>query len=345
VERVRAGRLVSILLLLQARGRMTAAALADELEVSVRTVYRDLVDLGAAGVPVYGERGDGGGYRLVDGYRTNLTGLTAEEAETLLLAGAAGPLAELGLGTLLATTRMKLLAAVPPALRPVATRAEQRFHLDPAGWAHAPANDPRHLRTVAGAVWRDHRLSLRYRRGDGRSVRRLVDPLGLVHKTGTWYLVAAAGNRPRVYRVDRVQGAGEVDEPVHRPDGFDLASFWQKWEEAYAAGLPTFTVRVRLGPVGQRHQGSMGPLSPRSATDPVPDGHGWATQTLTFDDRRVALAALQALAPDVEVLDPLDLRGDLVANARALADRNPPPTRPPRPRSGTGQAPANAPPG
>jgi predicted DNA-binding transcriptional regulator YafY/GNAT superfamily N-acetyltransferase len=319
---MRASRLVSILLLLQARGRMTAAALAEELEVSVRTVYRDLVDLGAAGVPVYGERG-GGGYRLVGGYRTNLTGLTAEEAQTLLLAGAAGPLAELGLGSLLATTRMKLLAAVPEALRPVAARAERRFHLDASGWAHAPARDPGHLRAVAGAVWRDHRLGLRYRRGDDRPRRRLVDPLGLVHKTGTWYLVAAAaGDRLRVYRVDRIQAAGEVDAQVRRPDSFDLARLWREWEAAYAAGLPTFTVTVRLGPVGQRHQGSMGPMSHRSASDPLAGGDGWVTQRLTFDDRRVALAALQALGPDVEVLDPPDLRGDLVANARALIDRN-----------------------
>jgi predicted DNA-binding transcriptional regulator YafY len=137
---VRAARLVSILLHLQSHGRLTAAELAGELEVSERTIYRDLFELGAAGVPIYGERGKGGGYRLLDGYRTNLTGLTAEEAGALLISGAPGPAAELGLGSLLAATRLKLLAAVPPALRETATRAEGRFYLDPgAGSTIVPA--------------------------------------------------------------------------------------------------------------------------------------------------------------------------------------------------------------
>src|SRR5215212_2653307 len=137
---VRASRLVSILLHLQSRGQLTAAELAEELEVSERTIYRDLFELGAAGVPIYGARGKGGGYRLLDGYRTNLTGLTAEEAGALLISGAPGPAAELGLGSLLAATRLKLLAAVPPALRETATRAEGRFYLDPgAGSTIVPA--------------------------------------------------------------------------------------------------------------------------------------------------------------------------------------------------------------
>jgi predicted DNA-binding transcriptional regulator YafY len=181
---VRASRLVSLLLLLQARGRVTAAELAEAHEVSVRTVYRDMADLGAAGVPIYAERGMGGGFRLLDGYRTNLTGLTADEAGTLFLAGATGPAAELGLGALLATTRLKLLAAVPPRLRDVATRAEQRFHLDPGRWAHQFPADQAHLQTVARAAWEDRRLRVTYERGDGGVADREIDPLGLVHKTG-----------------------------------------------------------------------------------------------------------------------------------------------------------------
>src|SRR5215207_8252961 len=171
---VRASRLVSILLHLQSRGRLTAAELAGKLEVSERTIYRDLFELGAAGVPIYGERGKGGGYRLLDGYRTNLTGLTAEEAGALVISGARGPAAELGLGSLLAATRLKLLAAVPPALRETATRAEERFYLDPGGWTHERARDDRHLQTVAGAVWNDRRLEIRYRRPGGHAVRRTL---------------------------------------------------------------------------------------------------------------------------------------------------------------------------
>lgn len=327
---MRGARLVSLLLLLQARGRMTAAALADALEVSERTVYRDLAHLGGAGVPVVGERGEGGGYTLLDGYRTNLTGLTAAEAEALLLTGAAAPMADLGLGALLAATRLKLLAAVPPGMRPVATRAEERFHLDPGGWAHQAPLDRRHLRAVAGAVWRGRRLLLTYRRGDGRVVRRLLDPLGLVHKTGAWYLVAAHEGNVRVFRVDRIRAANERNEAARRPDGFDLAAFWVAWEADYAASLPTFEAQVRLGPIGRRYKGALGAVAPRAASEeePEPDGEGWVRQTLTFDDRRSAVAALLALAPDVEVIEPVALREELAAAARRLVERNGTPPAP-----------------
>ncbi len=318
---MRASRLVSILLLLQARGRLTAAELAEELEVSERTMYRDLFELGAAGVPVYGERGKGGGYRLLDGYRTNLTGLTAEEAGALLMSGAPGPAAELGLGSLLAATRLKLLAAVPEALRETATRAEERFYLDPGGWAHDRARDDRHLRTVARAVWDDRRLEIGYRRPDGQTARRTLDPLGLVHKTGVWYLVAIHGRVTRVYRVDRILAAQVLQSVSRRPDDFNLATFWANWEASYAASLPVFSARVRLGPLAQRHRDDLGALSPRGVAEDPPDSQGWVAQTLLFDDRRVAVAALLALAPEVEIIGPDDLRYDLVDIARQTIER------------------------
>jgi predicted DNA-binding transcriptional regulator YafY len=318
---VRASRLVSILLLLQARGPLTAGELALELEVSERTMYRDLFELGAAGVPVYGERGKGGGYRLLDGYRTNLTGLTAEEAGALLMSGAPGPAAELGLGSLLAATRLKLLAAVPPALRETATRAEARFYLDPGGWAHYRVRDDRHLRTVAQAVWNDRRLEIGYRRSNGQAVRRTLDPLGLVHKTGVWYLVAIHEGANRVYRVDRISDAQETETTSRRPDVFDLVAFWENWEAEYAASLPVFSARVRLGPLAQQHRDDLGALSPRAAAEDPPGNDGWVEQTLLFDDRRVAIAALLALAPEVEIVTPGDLRDDLVAVAMQTIDR------------------------
>jgi predicted DNA-binding transcriptional regulator YafY len=318
---VRASRLVSILLLLQARGRLTAQELAGALEVSERTIYRDLFALGAAGVPVYGERGIGGGYRLLDGYRTNLTGLTAEEAGALLMAGAPGPAAELGLGSLLAATRLKLLAAVPPPLREIATRAEGRFYLDPGRWAHERPHDTHHLRAAAGAIWNDRRLEISYRRPGGRAVRRTLDPLGLVHKTGVWYLAAMHDGVPRVYRVDRITAAEEIDIASVRPDDFNLVTFWENWEAEYAATLPAFSVRVRLGPLAQRHRDDLGALSPRSVAEDPPDSQGWVEQTLLFDDRRVAVAALLALAPEVEIVTPDDLRADLVAIAMETIER------------------------
>ena len=315
---MRAPRLVRLLLLLQSRGRLTAAQLAAELEVSERTVYRDLADLGGPGVPVVGERGAGGGYRLLDGYRTNLTGLKDDEAEALLLTGAAAPLAEVGLGVQLAAARLKLLAAVPASLREVAVRAEQRFHLDPTGWARATERDEGRLAAVADAVWRDRRLRLVHRLLNGPTTERTVDPLGLVHKTGTWYLVAVAGAAPRVYRVERIVAATPMDEPAARPPGFDLVAYWRQWEAAYAASLPVYRARVRLGPAAHRYRDAFGRFSPRSDEEEGVDGDGWVTQTLVFDDLRMAVSAMLALAPEVEVLAPEELRRELAATARRV---------------------------
>lgn len=313
---------MSLLLLIQARGQMTARDLADELEVSLRTVYRDVLDLGAAGVPIYGEKGWGGGIRLLDGYRTNLTGLTEDEAGTLLLAGAPGAAAQLGLGSLLAATRLKLLAAVPSSLRVAAVRAEQRFHLDPTGWVHAAPRDDRHLQTIASAVWDDRQLRIGYGRSPARTVSRLVSPLGLVHKTGTWYLVAICDGQTRTYRVDRVRHTIPTDEPVERPSGFDLASAWAALEADYAASLPTFVAEVWMGPIADRYRDSLGGLSPRAVVELGRDSHDRLRARMTFDDRRVAVAALLALSPDVEVVGPAELRAELRDVAERAIQRN-----------------------
>jgi predicted DNA-binding transcriptional regulator YafY len=325
---VKATRLVSLLLSLQARGTATAEQFAAELGVSVRTVYRDIADLQAAGVPIYGERGDGGGYRLVGGYRTTLTGLTSDEAAAVLLSGAPGPAAQLGLGGVLASTRLKLLAAVPRGLRDAATRGEQRFHLDPGGWSHTADRPVPCLPDVASAVWNDRRLRISYRRSartDAPSPERTseVDPLGLVHKTGTWYLVATRGGDPLVFRGDRITEAVVLDAPAHRPDGFDLQAFWRSWEDAYAATLPTYVARVRLGPRAQRFRSRLGPLAPRLVEEEATADDGWTLQALTFDDLGVARAALLALSPEVEVLGPPELRASIAAAARELGDRHP----------------------
>ena len=176
IDAVRASRLVSVLLLLQARGGLTAAQIAEELEVSVRTVHRDVEALAAAGVPIYAERGPHGGIRLVEGYRTRLTGMTEEEAKAVFLSGLPGPAAELGLGTVVAAARLKVLAALPPELRSRASRLGQRFHLDAPGWFSRAEANP-WLVDVATAVWEDRRLRIRYDRGD-KLVERRLEPLG-----------------------------------------------------------------------------------------------------------------------------------------------------------------------
>ena len=190
---MRARRLLSLLLLLQSRGHGTAREVADELGVSLRTVYRDLEALGSAGIPVVTERGPGGGCRLLHGYRTQLTGLDTGEAEALFLVGLPGPAAELGLGSLLAGAQRKLLAALPARLRAAAVLANQRFHLDARGWFQPAAEHPA-LEALAAAVWGDRRVRFAYERGDGRRVEREVDAIALGLKAGLWYLVGRDGS-------------------------------------------------------------------------------------------------------------------------------------------------------
>src|SRR5579859_6561765 len=188
-----ASRLLSILMLLQARGRVSARELAAQFEVSVRTIHRDIDQLSAAGIPVYADRGRNGGFALMDGYRTKLTGLTQPEAEALFLAGLPGPAAQLGLADLLSTARLKLMAALPADVRPSAERIAARFHLDPAGWFHG-TDSLASLQPVARAVWSGHCLRLRYRpAGQAEAYPRRLGPLGLVLKAGVWYLVAQSG--------------------------------------------------------------------------------------------------------------------------------------------------------
>jgi predicted DNA-binding transcriptional regulator YafY len=228
-----ASRLLSILMLLQARGRTSAAALAAEFEVSIRTVHRDIDQLSAAGIPVYAERGRSGGFALLGGYRTKLTGLTQPEAETLFLAGLPGPAAELGLADLLAAARLKLMAALPAGAQ--AERIAARFHLDPAGWFRA-AEASELLPQIARAVWSERYLRIRYRSG-GEIYGRKLGPLGLVLKGGVWYLVAESGKSVRTYRAAQIVEAEASDESFARPEEFDLAAHWAKSSRDYEAGL------------------------------------------------------------------------------------------------------------
>src|SRR5437762_11273962 len=244
---MRATRLVSLLLLLQTRGLLTAAELAERLEVSVRTVHRDAEALAAAGVPIEAVRGPAGGYRLAGGYRTRLTGLTAEEAEALFV----GPAAELGLGRVFADARLKVLAALPPELQERAERSVRLFHLDTRGWFRGEDKTP-HLPTLADAVWRGRRVSARYREGP-KTVRRTLDPLGLVLKAGVWYLVAHRSAGMRVYRVSRFVSVRTRDDGFDRPEDFDLASFWQEWSRTFEASRPRVEVTLRASELAIRH--------------------------------------------------------------------------------------------
>ena len=320
---MRASRLLSILLLLQTRGRVTARELADELEVSPRTVYRDVESLAAAGVPVYAERGPTGGYRLVDGYRTRLTGLTADEADSLFLAGVPGPAGELGLGAELAAAQLKLLAALPADLRSRAGRVRERFHLDAPGWFRDAEPTP-HLSALAGAAWNQRAVRVRYRRWDLKSeVERTLEPLGLVLKAGLWYLVARSAGQMRVYRVGRVRELDVLDARFERPEGFDLTAFWAGWSARFEAGVYRAEAVVRLSPRGRTLLPYLlAPAIVRGAelSAEPPDTEGWTRAVLPIESIDHALADLLRLGAEVEVLAPPELRRRIAEAARALVD-------------------------
>lgn len=322
---MRASRLLSILLLLHTRGRVSAQQLAAELEVSLRTIYRDIEALSVAGIPVYSTRGRAGGFELLEGYRTKLTGLTPDEADAVFLAGLPSAAADLGLGGVLATTQLKLLAALPPQLRERAERIRNRFHLDAPGWERA-ADSPPALAAVADAVWDQHRLEVRYERANRQVVERVLEPLGLVLKAGVWYLVAQVPDDdrgPRTYRLSRMRAVAALTEPFVRPADFDLQAHWTAYQRDYEQRIFHGTAHIRLSPAGRQLLFLIGSAAARAghaAMQPAgPDG--WARTSVPIESVSHAQHALLQLGAEVEVLAPPELRAAVAASALAMVRR------------------------
>jgi predicted DNA-binding transcriptional regulator YafY len=319
---------------------MTAAQLADELEVSVRTVYRDVDALHAAGVPLYADPGHDGGYRLLDGYRTRLTGLNAGEAEALFLSGIPGPASALGLGRDLAAAQLKLRAALPPELRAQADRMRSRFHLDAPGW-YAEDEEAPHLPEVADAVWQSRVLEVRYRRWKAPTdVDRRLEPYGLVLKAGRWYLVAAVAEptptptptgvpaptpaptptpTPRTFRVDQILRITVTEQRFSPPEDFDLADHWQRYQADFATRRYRDRVEVRLSPDAAARL--TGPPARALEASGTPGADGWIRAVLPVESLEHAHAEFLALGTEVEVLGPPELRSRLAATVGALAAR------------------------
>ena len=327
---MRADRLVSLVLLLQARRRTTAQALAKELEVSVRTVYRDLEALSAAGVPVLTESGPRGGCQLLDGYRFPLRGLRPEEAEALLILGVPSVISELGLD--------RAVMAAQRQIRVTAGRGEGAalVHLDMPRWFRSQEEAP-HLRTLADALRRRQHLALGYARGDspagerpagerpaGPAAARVVGPLGLVNKAGTWYLVAATrSGRIAVFRAGRISSARVLDEPFERPADFELPRFWERWSAEFTSTRPRLPVRLRASPEALAAFSEIFGDDARPALDAAlpPDEQGWQVVTLSFEHELAAAHRLAGFGGRVEVLSPPSVRERLLATARGILGR------------------------
>jgi predicted DNA-binding transcriptional regulator YafY len=329
---VRADRLLSLALLLQARGTATARALAGELGVSVRTVYRDLAALGAAGVPVVTEAGPGGGCRLMDGYRFPLRGLRPAEAEALLILGVPAVLHELGLAGALTTAHRQIRVTA-------GVGSGALVHLDMPRWFGGQEEVPC-LRDLARALRLGRKLAIRYSPPDREP--RVVGPLGLVNKAGTWYLVAhcvahsaagagdwvgaadgAGAGDIRVFRAGRVSAARVLAEPAERPAGFELAAFWARWSAEFEASRPRLEVRLAASP------GALAAFSevfgaaaaPTLEAAEPPGQDGWRVLTLSFEHERAAVHRLAGFGDQVEILDPPSVRAELLATAREILGR------------------------
>ena len=323
---MRGSRLLSILMTLQTRGRTTAEALAAQFEVSVRTIYRDIDQLSAADVPVYADRGPGGGFQLLDGYRTRLTGLTTAEAETLFLAGLPGPAAELGLAEVMAAAELKLTAALPEKARPGARRIAARFHLDPVDWFRS-VESASLLPVLAKAVWNETIVDIRYRRGDG-AVARQLRPLGLVLKAGTWYCVAAVGDARdaplRTYRVGGILDLSPTDERFERPRDFDLVHYWTASTRAYEVGVYRSRATLRLSKLGLERLDQLGTAVQQAARETMrPTGRkGWSEVTIPSESIDQATLDLLRLGSEVEVMKPAALRRRIARVADEIRRRN-----------------------
>ncbi len=331
---MRADRLLSILMLLQARGRMTAHELASELEVSERTVYRDLEALHAAGVPVLAERGPGGGCALPDKYRTDLTGLTEQEVRGLFISVVPGTLSALGLDKTIEAALLKLSASLPAVQRKGAERVRGLVHVDTAPWFH-PAEPMPHLRTLQDALWASRGLLIKYRSGRGGRSRQHINPYGLAVKANVWYLVGASPREsgsygvdrrqderqePGVYRVSRIEEATLLDATFERPGKFDLAAFWPAWCAEFEASLPRYQVQVRVAP-------DLVPVLPTIygegvhsliAEAPAPDAEGWLTLSFTFGSFDEARNSILGLGTGAEVVEPQELRDSVIRTAASV---------------------------
>lgn len=320
---MRADRLLSLMLLLRARGRMTAQDAARHLEVSERTVYRDIDALSAAGVPIYTQPGTNGGIFLDENYRISLTGLTRPEVMSLFVSSGIGPLDDIGLSRAVEDTLLKLFAALPSVHRQEVERMRQRLYIDPADWFQLVEPTP-FLHTLQQAVWEDRIVGADYERALGQFVDCMLEPYALVAKANTWYLVGnRVGGGMRTFRVSRFRDVRLTDDRFERVSGFDLEAFWKAscrdYEEDMRQIFPPYPAKVRVHPdvlwlvfdgLVARQFNQVGP----------PDPQGWITLDVVFASMEDAVMRALGLGTYIDVLEPDELREWVVEVARTIVD-------------------------
>ncbi|HXW51426.1 MAG TPA: YafY family protein [Candidatus Acidoferrales bacterium] len=310
---MKSGRLLAMLLLLQAKGRSSARELAERLEVSQRTVYRDVDALSVAGVPVHAERGATGGIVLADGYRQALTQFSDDELRGLFISGD-NPLADIGVGDQRPLALDKLAGALPETQRRAVEMARGRIYVDPRRWKQA-AQPREHLAMLRVAIWEDRRVRLHYRDQQRKPTVRVVEPLGLVAKAGIWYLVAVSAGEMRTFRAERILEAQELDERFERPAGFDLVAFWRDWAKQFEESLPTYTVLLRVS------LDAVDDVTGYWDTHVLERGRsGWLAR-IVFPSPEVAVHQLVAWSGKVEIVEPPALRDLVVRRAREVIEQ------------------------
>jgi len=315
---MKADRLLSMLLLLQAHGRLTGRQLAARLEVSERTVHRDMEALCAAGVPVYALRGAHGGWQLEENWRTQVPGLDEAELRALLMAQPRA-LGDARLAHAAERALGKLMASLPATMREQAASIRQRLYVDGAGWRGTSENLSM-LPVVQDAVSRDRRLAITYWRRGGECVERTIDPLGLVAKGSSWYLVARTAEGFRTYRVSRIEQATLLELPSERPADFDLAAYWTDSAARFEETLPRYRARLRIEPRVARWLKMWRVGWTEDAVDPPP-ADGWVTLRMTFDTEEEACFVVLGLGQRADVLEPDSLRARVADEAAAVIAR------------------------
>ncbi|SHE49501.1 Predicted DNA-binding transcriptional regulator YafY, contains an HTH and WYL domains [Seinonella peptonophila] len=313
---MRADRLLSILLLLQNYGKMTSRELAEKLEVSERTIFRDMEALSAASIPVYAERGAGGGWVLSEGYKTNLTGMKTEEILSLLLSNPSKQLDDLGIKVDFEAVFQKLLAASPKSIKKDAEMVRQRMLIDGASW-HQSDESFEHLRTVQEAVWEERKLYMQYRREEV-IVERVVHPLGIVAKRNVWYLVAESDGDMRTYRISRLMNARMLEESFERPVDFDLERYWEQSMDRFKKNLPRYPARLRINEKLRTRIGKER-YTKIMRSHETKEGCEWTELDIEFETLESACEIILSYGPLVEVLAPEELRAKVVSQVKAIA--------------------------